>query len=76
MTQTASAAVMRFEFSEGNSNKFWECSVNGCEVTVRFGRIGTEGQTRVKSFSDAAAATKDAEKLFAEKTRKGYVETK
>jgi DNA ligase-1 len=76
MTEAASTAARRFEFSAGNSNKFWECSVNGSEVTVRFGRIGTQGQTKVKSFSDAAAAAKDAEKLIHEKIGKGYSEVK
>ena len=34
-----------FEFIGGSSAKFWEVVVSGNEVTVRFGRIGTEGQT-------------------------------
>jgi len=64
-----------FEFVEGNSAKFWEISSQGNEVTVRFGRIGTEGQTQVKSLSDAEAANQHVEKLVGEKTKKGYVET-
>ena len=35
----------RFEFVGGSSAKFWEVSVNGGEVTVCYGRIGTAGQT-------------------------------
>jgi predicted DNA-binding WGR domain protein len=53
--------------------KFWEVSTTGPEVTVRFGRIGTAGQTQVKSFADAAAAGRHAERLIGEKLRKGYV---
>ena len=64
-----------FEFVGGTSAKFYEVSTSGKEVTVRFGRIGTEGQTQVKTFDDAAAAVKHAEKLIAQKTAKGYVET-
>jgi predicted DNA-binding WGR domain protein len=64
-----------FEFVGGNSSKFWEVSTSGNEVTVRFGRIGTEGQTQVKTLTDADAATKQAEKLIASKTAKGYRET-
>jgi DNA ligase-1 len=67
------STARRFEFSEGRSNKFWEISATGTEVTVRFGRIGTVGQTQVKSFPDAAAASKHVEKLISEKVRKGYV---
>ena len=66
----------RFEFSEGNSNKFWEIAVNGVEVNVQFGRIGTQGQSNVKSFPDEAAAARNADKLIQEKTGKGYVEVK
>jgi DNA ligase-1 len=67
-------ASRRFEFSEGTSNKFWEVSVNGREVTTRWGRIGTEGQSKTKTFSDAAKAQAEADKLIEEKTEKGYVE--
>ena len=63
-----------FEFVEGKSSKFWEIAVDGTSVTVRFGRIGTNGQTQTKTFGDEAAATKHADKLIAEKTGKGYVE--
>ena len=41
---------------------------------LRFGRIGSEGQSNVKSFPDDAAAQKHADKLILEKTGKGYVE--
>ena len=71
---TSATAVRRFEFAEGNSNKFWEIAVQGVEVTVRYGRIGTSGQSSVKSFPDGGAAAQQAAKLIAEKTAKGYVE--
>ena len=64
-----------FEFIADSSAKFWEIAVNGNEVTVRFGRIGTEGQTQVKTLADVGAATKHAEKLIRSKTAKGYCET-
>jgi DNA ligase-1 len=70
----SAATKRRFEFSEKNSNKFWEISVAGGEVTVRFGRIGTNGQAQTKKFQDPASATKHADKLIAEKVDKGYVE--
>src|SRR5262245_43757749 len=63
-----------FEFVEGNSSKFWEISVAGTDITVRFGRIGSNGQTKTKSFSDEAAARKHADDLIEEKTGKGYSE--
>ena len=66
--------MRRFEFVGGSSAKFWEVSVNGNDVTVRYGRIGTSGQEQTKSFADAEKAQKHANKLIAEKTGKGYVE--
>lgn len=78
-TPAASAAsgVIRryFEFEDDTASKFWEIKVAGKDVTVRFGRIGTNGQSKVKSFPSPAAATAHAEKLIEEKTEKGYEET-
>jgi DNA ligase-1 len=69
-------ATRRFEFSGGNSNKFWEITVQGTEATVRFGRIGTTGQASVKSFADREAAQRHAGKLIQQKLGKGYHEVK
>ena len=63
-----------FEFVGGNSRKYWEVTLTGSDVTVRYGRIGTDGQSKTKSFSDEAAAVRHAQKLIAAKTGKGYVE--
>ena len=63
-----------FEFVGGSSAKFWEVGVSGCDVTVRFGRLGTSGQTQSKTLDDAAAAQNHAEKLIGQKLEKGYVE--
>jgi DNA ligase-1 len=76
MTATAGAGVRRFEFGAGSSNKFWEVSAHGTEVTVRFGRIGTQGQTQVKSFADEATAAAHVAKLIDQKTGKGYTEVR
>ena len=73
-TTTPAASTRRFEFTEGSSSKFWEVTVSGKEMTVRYGRIGSTGQSSVKSFTDGAAATKQAEKLINEKLGKGYRE--
>ena len=76
MKSIATPSTRRFEFSEGNSNKFWEISSAGTEVTVRFGRIGTDGQSQTKSFPHQAAAAKHVETLIKQKTGKGYSEVK
>lgn len=65
-------AKQRFEFSDDSSNKFWEIEVSGKTHTVTYGRIGTDGQSKTKAFASPAAAQADADKLIAEKTKKGY----
>lgn len=62
----------RFEFVGGNSNKFWEVYVQGNEVRVRYGRIGSDGQTSCKTLASPEAATAHAAKLVQEKVGKGY----
>jgi predicted DNA-binding WGR domain protein len=66
--------LRRFEYTDAKSNKFWEVSVAEATVTVRYGRIGTDGQTQVKSYESTAEAMAAAEKQIAEKVKKGYRE--
>lgn len=63
-----------FEFSDDKSNKFWSVETSGSQLTIRFGKTGTDGQTQTKSFADAETCEKEAEKLIREKTKKGYAE--
>lgn len=65
----------RFRFKADGSDKFWEIRVDGSSYVVRFGRAATAGQEKDKSFATPEAAQAAADKLIAEKTRKGYVET-
>jgi predicted DNA-binding WGR domain protein len=69
-----SSCPRHFEFVEGKSSKFWEVDVRGAETTTRWGRIGTTGQSKTKTFANEAAANAAAEKLIAEKTGEGYKE--
>src|SRR5881397_3902323 len=66
--------VRHFEYIGGTSSRFWEISRSGSEVTVAFGRIGTNGQTKVKDLSTHSAAIAHVITLIAEKVGKGYVE--
>jgi predicted DNA-binding WGR domain protein len=66
--------MRRFELVEGKSAKFWEVSQEGSDLHLRWGRLGTGGQSQTKSFASDAAAEKEAEKLIKEKTKKGYTE--
>jgi predicted DNA-binding WGR domain protein len=63
-----------FEFSEGNSNKFWQIWLEGTAVMTKYGRIGADGSQTVKEFGDPAKAIKEYDKLVNEKTKKGYEE--
>lgn len=66
--------MRRFELIEGSSSKFWEVECSGEQLTVRYGRIGTNGQTQTKTFASAAKAQAEHDKLVREKTGKGYQE--
>ena len=66
--------MTEFQFIEGASRKFWRVGVNGRDLVVEYGRIGTNGQRVIKTFDDAERAKREAVKLTLEKTRKGYQE--
>jgi len=73
---SATESVVRvFEYHDDKSAKFWEIRTDGTDVTVRFGKVGTQGQSQTKSFPDAAAMQRHVNKLIEEKSAKGYVET-
>ena len=69
------ATTREFEFVEGTSNKFWKITTDGLAHTVHYGRVGTAGQLQSKEFDTPALAKTSAEKLIAEKLKKGYHET-
>lgn len=62
----------RFELKDESHQKFWEVEQQGAAFSVRFGRIGTEGQTKTKSTAGPEQARLEVDKLIAEKTKKGY----
>ena len=64
---------MRLEHTEGTSRKFWEATLEGSVLHVRWGRLGTEGQSKSHALGDVAAARAERDKLTREKLRKGYV---
>ena len=64
-----------FIFQDGNSQKFWNIEIEETSFTVTFGKLGTAGQSSSKSFDSAEKCQKEAEKIIAEKTKKGYVES-
>jgi predicted DNA-binding WGR domain protein len=57
-----------------HAEKFWEITQVGKKVTVRFGKIGADGQLKVKDFDTKEDAEAEVAKLIKEKTKKGYIE--
>lgn len=68
------SGVRYFEFVDDKSSKFWSIEIAGVDVTVTYGRIGTQGQSKTKNFPSVAAAAKFASDLVDEKVEKGYEE--
>ena len=65
---------MSKRYFEFGTQKFWEITQEELKVSVRCGKLGVQGQTTVKDFESADEATKYAEKVISEKTKKGYEE--
>ncbi|MEJ1971149.1 MAG: AAA domain-containing protein [Lacunisphaera sp.] len=69
------ASVVRyFTCTEDGASKFWEVTLAGAELTVRFGRLGTKGQSQSRTFTTADAARREQAKLIRSKLAKGYAE--
>ncbi len=62
----------RLEFKSPGSNKFWQIEQQGDQTTVRYGKIGSDGQTRTKKHASPEVAAAEAAKLIRAKTAKGY----
>ena len=43
-------ATRYFAYKDATSHKFWEVSVSGKKVKIRYGKIGTAGQTSLKAL--------------------------
>jgi predicted DNA-binding WGR domain protein/very-short-patch-repair endonuclease len=66
--------VHYFTYQDGKSSKFWELTIGDHEYTVRYGRIGSKGQCRTKSFDSHEETHHAAAKAMQGKMQKGYVE--
>jgi predicted DNA-binding WGR domain protein len=67
-------AKRRFEYVAGSSSKFWETWRDGDNVLVTYGKIGTTGQTTIKTFVTSILAQSHTDKMIREKLGKGYKE--
>lgn len=66
------AETTYLELSDGKSHKFYEVTINGVEVTVRYGRIGNAGTTTVTTYDTLEKAQAEGTKLVNSKLKKGY----
>ncbi|KIQ62543.1 molybdenum metabolism regulator [Kitasatospora griseola] len=73
-TVSADPQVTYLELSEdqGSAHKFYEVTVTGAELTIRYGRIGEPGTTKTTTCASAEKAAAQAAKKIGEKVRKGY----
>ncbi|WP_310721395.1 WGR domain-containing protein [Streptomyces lydicus] len=56
----------------GGAHKFYEVTVRDTDVSVRYGRIGADGQRQLSSFPTREKAQAAAARKIGEKVRKGY----
>lgn len=63
-----------FEFKDDKSAKFWEIKQEQNNLQIRWGKIGTNGQSQTKEFESDSKAQLAYDKLVKEKTGKGYIE--
>lgn len=60
-------------FSDAHSHKFYEVTVGGVEVSIRYGRIGSKGQLHHSTEITAEAALATALQKINDKLKKGYL---
>jgi DNA ligase 1 len=62
----------RLEYTSDGKTTFWEATVNGSDLIVRFGPLGSAGQSKTRSYASAAAAVDAFGTLVAEKREDGF----
>jgi len=74
MSETITKKYLELSQDDGTAHKFYEVCVEGCDMTIRYGRIGTDGTKSTKSLESEEKALKEAEKKIKSKEKKGYAE--
>ncbi|ANW16909.1 WGR domain-containing protein [Streptomyces clavuligerus] len=69
---SGSTTYLELSQEGGGAHKFYEVTVEGTVVSVRYGRIGAAGSTQVSSFPTVEKARAAAARKVGEKVRKGY----
>ena len=64
--------AVRGEAETESGKKFWQVKVNGNEMITTFGKVGTNGTTKTKTFESNADAIKEAKTMTTKKKKGGY----
>lgn len=67
-------AMALFEIDEEGTRKFYRIDVEGTDVVLRWGRIGSEGQAKRRSFATSQLAEIEAKKQRLRRLERGYLE--
>jgi predicted DNA-binding WGR domain protein len=51
MSENSKKTYLELSEDDGVSHKFYEVTVDGCDMTIRYGRIGQHGQVSTKTFA-------------------------
>jgi outer membrane protein assembly factor BamB len=68
----ADTTYLELSEDSGSAHKFYEVTVDGTDLTIRYGRIGDRGQVKHSTHASEGKARSEAAKKIGEKVRKGY----
>ncbi|MCK5854057.1 MAG: WGR domain-containing protein [Sulfurovaceae bacterium] len=74
MLETITRKYLELSSETDTVHKFYEVCVDGCEMTIRYGRIGTDGTKSSKMLDTPEKAEAEAKKKVKAKEKKGYAE--
>lgn len=72
MSETIKKTYLELSEDTGVAHKFYEVCVEGCDMTIRYGRIGATGQSSTKTLATHEKAEAEAQKKIKAKEKKGY----
>ncbi|CAA6816395.1 MAG: FIG00814329: hypothetical protein [uncultured Sulfurovum sp.] len=72
MSETIEKKYLELSEDTGAAHKFYEVTVEGCDMSIRYGRIGAKGTCSVKTLATHEKALAEAGKKIKAKEKKGY----
>jgi predicted DNA-binding WGR domain protein len=69
-------AMPRLVAGNAGARKFWHGWVDGTELTVKFGKLGTAGTSQTKPFDSPERAARELDRLVKQKLAKGYTDAR